>query len=134
MKEDEIQDFVTKFAAAWATRDGEAFLALWEPDGILHTPLVNRSITGRELGHLNNTQKEQAPDLVWQLLDWTWRRDVVILEWQCSRMIEGQRIDWRGVDKFRLRNGKICEERVYMDTAPLRAKSRDNPLKPLLTI
>ncbi|MEA2813326.1 MAG: hypothetical protein QOI93_1023, partial [Rhodospirillaceae bacterium] len=31
------------------------------------------------------------------------------------------RVDWRGVDKFRLREGRIAEERVYMDTAALRA-------------
>ncbi|MEA2810390.1 MAG: hypothetical protein QOJ17_4531, partial [Rhodospirillaceae bacterium] len=29
MNDTEIQDFVTRFAAAWAARDGEASLALW---------------------------------------------------------------------------------------------------------
>jgi len=28
MNDLDIQDFVTRFAAAWASRDGEAFLAL----------------------------------------------------------------------------------------------------------
>ncbi len=32
-----------------------------------------------------------------------------------------QRFDWRGVDKLRLRDGRIAEEWVYMDTALLRA-------------
>lgn len=36
-------------------------------------------------------------------------------------MVDGRRVDWRGVDKFRLRDGRIAEERVYMDTAALRA-------------
>lgn len=71
MTDAETQDFVTKFAAAWAARDGEAFLALWHPDGVLHYPLVDRLIAGKELGRLNGVQKESAPDLVWQLLDWT---------------------------------------------------------------
>jgi ketosteroid isomerase-like protein len=35
--------------------------------------------------------------------------------------VGGTRFDWRGVDKFRLKDGKIIEERVYTDTAPLRA-------------
>ena len=39
MNDSDMQDFVTRFAAAWAERDGERFLALWHPDGTLHSPL-----------------------------------------------------------------------------------------------
>ena len=46
----EIQDFITRFAAAWASRDGEAFLALRHPDGVLHSPLYDRPVLGKELG------------------------------------------------------------------------------------
>jgi len=45
----------------------------------------------------------------------------IAIEWQATRTAGGRRIDWRGVDKFRLREGRIAEERVYMDTAVLRA-------------
>ena len=71
MTETEISDFVTRFAAAWAARDGEAFLALWHPDGLLHTPLVGRAVNGRELAHplCSRCRKQAAPDFVWQLLD-----------------------------------------------------------------
>jgi len=134
MTDAEIQDFVTSFAAAWAARDGAAFLALWHPDGVLHYPLVDRPIAGAEIGRLNEAQREAAPDLVWQLLDWTARGDVVILEWQCTRNAAGKRFDWRGVDKFRLRDGKIAEERVYMDTGPLRALRSGGAVEPLLRL
>ena len=131
MTESEIADFVTRFAAAWAARDGEAFLALWHPEGLLHTPLVGRTVKGGELARLLEVQKESAPDFVWQLLDWTSRGDVVIIEWQTSRIINGARFDWRGVDKFRIRAGKIIEERVYTDTAPLRAARSGTVLEPI---
>lgn len=120
-----VENFVARFAAAWAARDGAAFLALWHPDGVLHTPLLARPVKGSELGALNDVQKINAPDLVWQLLDWCSRNDVVVIEWQCSRIIDGKRFDWRGVDKFRLRDGKIMEEKVYMDTALLRSLRGD---------
>lgn len=58
---------------------------------------------------------------MWQLLDWTARGDVVVVEWQSTRFGNGKRFEWRGTDKFRLKDGKILEERVYTDTAPLRA-------------
>jgi hypothetical protein len=63
MTDEETRDFVTKFAATWAARDSEAFLALWHPDGVLFSPLTNRLIAGNELGRLNELQEQSAPDL-----------------------------------------------------------------------
>jgi ketosteroid isomerase-like protein len=134
MTDIEIQDFVTRFAAAWATRDGEAFLALWHPEGLLHSPLYDRPVAGRELGRLTEVVRERAPDSVWQLLDWTARGDTVIVEWQNTRTAGGKRFDWRGVDKFRLRDGKIIEERVYTDTAPLRAAAKGERLDAIIPL
>lgn len=117
----ETQDFVTRFAAAWADRSPQAFLALWDSGGVLRSPLYDRPVAGSELGRLTELVRQAAPDHVWQLLDWASRGDVVIVEWQATRTAGGQRFDWRGVDKIRLRAGRIVEETVYMDTAALRA-------------
>ena len=134
MTDVEVQDFVTRFAAAWAARDGNAFLELWHPDGMLHTPVVNRPVAGSELPRLLEVQTAAAPDFVWQLLDWTSRGDVVIIEWQTTRNVNGVRFEWRGVDKFRIKAGKIAEERVYSDTAPLRAFRSGENLEPITTL
>ncbi|MBL0899933.1 MAG: nuclear transport factor 2 family protein [Reyranella sp.] len=134
MTSEEVQEFVARFAAAWAARDGEAFLALWHPDGVLHSPLYDRPVAGKELGRLTEIVKERAPDSVWQLLDWTARGDTVIVEWQNTRTAGGRRLDWRGVDKFRLREGRILEERVYTDTAPLRAVAKGEMVAPLVPL
>ena len=134
MTSDEVQEFVTKFATAWASRDGAAFLALWHADGVLHSPLYDRPVAGKEFGRLTDFVAAAAPDLVWQLLDWTARGDVVVVEWQTTRIVSGRRLDTRGVDKFRLHQGKILEERVYTDTAPLRAARRGEPVEPLVTL
>jgi hypothetical protein len=61
MTELEKQTFVNRFAAAWAARDGNAFLALWDPHGRLHYPFANRVIEGCEIGKLNNLTKAIAP-------------------------------------------------------------------------
>jgi ketosteroid isomerase-like protein len=134
MTDEEVQEFVTRFAAAWAARDGNAFLNLWHPDGTLHTPLVNRPVAGNELARLLEVQTAAAPDFVWQLLDWTSRGNVVIIEWQTTRNIGGVRFEWRGVDKFRIRDGRIAEERVYSDTAPLRAFRSGEKLEPITAL
>ena len=134
MTDAEVQEFVTRFAAAWAARDGNAFMELWHPDGLLDTPLVNRRVKGSELGRLMEVQTSAAPDFVWQLLDWTSRGDVIVIEWQTTRNVNGHRFEWRGVDKFRIKNGKIIEERVYSDTAPLRAFRKGETLEPITTL
>jgi hypothetical protein len=131
MTDAEIQDFVTRFAAAWAARDGQAFVELWHPEGLLRTPLVGRPVAGRELNRLIEVQTATAPDFVWQLLDWTSRGDVVMIEWQTTRTVDGERFSWRGVDKFRFKSGKIIEETVYCDTAPLRALRSGEMLEPI---
>ena len=131
MTDAEVQGFVTRFAAAWAARDGQAFVELWHPEGLLHTPLVGRPVAGSELNRLMEVQTAAAPDFVWQLLDWTARGDVVIIEWQTTRIVNGARFDWRGVDKFRIKAGRIIEERVYTDTAPLRAARSGTVLEPI---
>jgi hypothetical protein len=131
MTDAEVQEFVARFAAAWAARDGNAFLDLWHPEGLLNTPMVNRTIKGSELDRLMQVQIAAAPDFVWQLLDWSSRGDVVVIEWQTTRIVNGARFDWRGVDKFRIKAGKIIEERVYCDTAPLRALRSGEALEPI---
>jgi ketosteroid isomerase-like protein len=98
---------------------------------LLHTPMVGRTVKGSELNRLLEVQTAAAPDFVWQLLDWASRGDVVIIEWQTTRIVNGARFDWRGVDKFRITDGKIIEEVVYCDTAPLRALRTGEALEPM---
>ena len=69
----EISDFVTRFAAAWSSRSGEAFQELWHPEGLRHSPLYGRPVRGNEFKALTDLIVSSAPDQVWQLLDWTSR-------------------------------------------------------------
>jgi hypothetical protein len=52
-----------------------------------------------------------------------------------ARTAGGRRFDWRGVDKFRLCDGRIAKERVYMDTAPPRAAAAEGlTLRPVMAL
>jgi ketosteroid isomerase-like protein len=134
MTESEISNFVSQFCAAWAARDGDAFLALWHADGLLHYPFTDRPLRGSEIGKLNELQNANAPKLAWQLIHWTWRGNVVVIEWQSANVYGERKITWRGVDKITLRDGKIIEEVVYSDTAPLRELREGRKFAPLLQI
>jgi hypothetical protein len=134
MTESDAAAFVAAFSAAWQTRNPEAFKALWHDDGVLHWPYADRPIAGSEIGRLNRLLADQAPDLTWSLIGWTWRDDVVVVEWESSRPAGEALVSWRGVDKFTLRDGLIAEEVVYSDTAPLRALRRGETLAPLVVL
>jgi ketosteroid isomerase-like protein len=133
--ENEIEAFVARMAAAWATGDSEAFRDLWHPDGVLYHPLLDRVVAGHELSSLHRAQLAAAPDLAWTLLNWTSRGDSVVVEFHNSwTTAGGRRFEWRGVDALRLKDGKIIEERVYADTGPLRAMKDGKAPEPLLRL
>jgi hypothetical protein len=129
---DDTETFVARFAQAWAARDADAFLALWNPEGKLHYPFANRAIHGHEIGKLNDLTKANAPHLTWDLLGWTARGEVVVIEWESSNRYGDHVVSWRGVDKLTLKDGKIIEEVVYTDTAPLQAMRQGKPFEPLI--
>lgn len=134
MAEAEIQKFVDAFAQAWARREGDAFLALWHSDGLLHLPFANRVIRGSELGMLTELYNISAPNLTWKLLGWTARANVVVIEWENSNRYGEQLMTWRGVDRITLKDGKIQEEVVYADTAPLQARRLGTSFEALLQL
>ena len=61
MTDMDIQDFVTRFAAAWAARDGQAFLALWHPDGVLHSPRQQVQGSAEEAKHTLSQERRRKP-------------------------------------------------------------------------
>jgi len=132
MTDTEAQTFVDRFAAAWAAKDGAAFLRLWHPEGRLHYPFASRVIRGDEIGKLNDLTKANAPHLTWKLLDWTRRGDVIVIEWESSNRYGERVLTWRGVDKLTLRDGKVIEEVVYADTAPLQAMRQGKAFEALI--
>ena len=132
MTEAEITSFVKRFERAWSSRRDEDFVAIWHAEGNLIYPFASRVIKGDELPLLNAITKANAPDLKWRMIDWTHRRNVVVVEWESSNVYGGTTVTWRGVDKLTLHEGKIAEEVVYADTAPFQAMRRGEKFPALI--
>ena len=98
-----VIEFVRAYQGAWAARDPAALEALWHPDGNLFDPLYDRVLNGREIPALTRGQLQRNPDLKWTLVDWTTRKNVVVMEWQTELTIAGHPFEWRGVDKAWIR-------------------------------
>lgn len=133
MTEAEAQAFVTRYAGVWAAGISDDFRTVWHENGTLQHPMLDRKLQGRDIPDLHRMQKAAVPTLVWRLAGWTWREDTVVVEWLCTRTTSaGGKFSWRGVDKFRVLDGRIIEETVFADTAPMRAARSGEALEPMM--
>lgn len=111
------EDFVKAYCEIWSQTLG--FETLWHPDGVLDHPTLSKPIAGRYVPTLNEYNRALLPDLEWRCLNWAGREETVFIEWECAATLNGEKLYWRGVDKFELRDQKIQKETVYSDTMPL---------------
>jgi len=120
MTEQEAEDFVRRFDAAWNDADGPGFPALWREDGVLHAPHFKRPIFGHEQPALRAFWRVHMLNHRWRLIEWTHRADQVAILWESENRVGDQVVAWRGVDWLTVEDGKIVKEVVYYDTAPIR--------------
>lgn len=119
MSASDPQRFVSRFVEAWALPDSGGFAELWLPDGVFVHPSVGKPLPGAAVPGWSERIKASLPDLVFTADEWAARGDLVLLQWTTVASVAGRRLAWSGVDRFRLRGGKIAEEVVYYDTLPM---------------
>lgn len=130
-----IQNFIEKYQAAWASDKPNAMQAMWHPEGVLHHPILSEPISGEWVPANNNRTKAVVPGFKWNLVRWAHRGEFVFIEWKTDAIIVGQPYSWTGVDRMRVVDGKVMEERVYFDTFPLRAmQNADIPYTPMVAV
>jgi SnoaL-like domain len=120
MTRDDIEAWVERYVAAWASRQPRVMSTLWHADGRLRHPALDHTIDGTTVPVNNDNTKALIPDLEWRLRHWAASEDVVFLEWVCTGTVGGVFREWEGVDRMILRDGRIAEEVVFFDTYPLR--------------
>src|SRR5688572_24610598 len=119
-RDPEMEAFVAAYQEAWASREPGVMGRMWHPDGVLHHPALGTPITGELVPFNNDFTKNAIPEFSWTLTRWASAGDTVFIEWRCQGRFGDEPMEWRGVDVMVVRDGKIAEERMYMDTYPLR--------------
>ena len=116
MDETFFEQFVARFQAAWDRHEGEAFQTLWHPAGRLYYPPLGGWIPGNRIGELNELNSANLPDLTWKAESWAGRGSRLFVQMRSTATINGQRLEWTGVDHFTFRDELIVEEVAYLDT------------------
>jgi len=135
MSDEELQAWVDRYVATWASREPRIMARMWHEDGRLRHPALDQELDGATVPLNNDNTKALIPDLQWRLRHWAARGDVVFLEWSNSGTLNGTHLDWEGVDRMVLRGDRIAEEVVFFDTYPMRrAADPALPATPLVRV
>jgi hypothetical protein len=116
------EDFVQRFEAAWAGRDPDVLVGLLDEDVRALYPGMEAEGGRDELHAWLHAAFAGMPDLQVRLLGWASSGDNVHIEWEAAATVAGERLAWRGADRFVLGpDGRAVDARAYFDTAPLLA-------------
>lgn len=114
----EHQDFYERFQSFWADPSGERVPELIAPDANIHfsgagimSGVAYAKWMGETLAAMENMTVKP--------LDCAGNGDMLYISWETSALVHGQQRTYRGVDRFRIKDGMAIEEHVIFDSAVL---------------
>lgn len=119
----EQQDFYERFKSFWAAPSGARVPEIIAPDAQIHFTGTGM-MSGAEYAEWMGATLAQMDDMTVTPLDCAGNGDMLYVAWETSAMIHGERRIYRGVDRFRLKNGMAVEEHVIFDSAVLMPEGR----------
>lgn len=111
-------EFYDRFQSFWAAPSGARVAELIAPDATIHFSGAG-VFSGFDYRAVMQQMLDAMPDLVVTPLDWAADGERMYIAWETRATIHGEARTYRGVDRFRLRDGMAVEEHVIFDTAVL---------------
>jgi steroid delta-isomerase-like uncharacterized protein len=118
-----VESFVAGWADFWAAPShADALHGLITDDVTLHWPGASEPLRGRDAyARQLAGAVARIPDLTLSVTEYAHRGDVLILAWEGRGTIGGEVRRWRGVDRFRMHEGRSAETTVVFDTRAISA-------------
>ena len=114
--------FVQQWADAWARPDPAAIDALADPAIRVRWPGRDEPITGADdWGKQVARLRERLPDLRLEVTGHAVGDGVTFISWRARATVAGRPAEWQGIDRMRLRDGRVAEALVVFDSAALTA-------------
>lgn len=114
----EHKDFYERFQSFWAAPSGERVSELISPDAEIHftgAGIMSGAAYEKWMAETLSTMENMTVTP----LDCAGNGDMLYIAWETSALVHGQQRTYRGVDRFRLKNGMAIEEHVIFDSAVL---------------
>lgn len=111
-------DFYERFKSFWDAPTGERVAEIIAPDAQI-TFSGQGTFTGAEYIEVMGGMLDVMEGLEVTPLDCAGNGELLYIYWRTSALIDGERREYNGVDRFRIRDGMAVEEHVVFDTAVL---------------
>ena len=111
-------DFYNRFLSFWAAPSGDRIPELIAPDATIHFTGTGL-MTGVDYQKWMTEMLNMMEDLTVTPLDYAGNGEMLYIAWETSALIHGSHRTYRGVDRFKLKNGMAIEEHVIFDSAVL---------------
>ncbi len=116
-------DFYERFKSFWAAPSGDRVPEVIAPDAKIHFTGAG-FMSGTDYAVWMGETLEQMEDMTVTPLDCAGSADMLYIAWETSAIIHGTRRIYRGVDRFRIKDGMAIEEHVIFDSAVLTPEGR----------
>jgi predicted SnoaL-like aldol condensation-catalyzing enzyme len=108
--------WVASFSNSWRSLDPDSLREGMQPDTRnLIPPMSSPANQDGVVAHFREVLK-LLPDLSLKVLRWAPVGDTVMIEWAASATYASKPLEWRGIDRVSLINGKTYESQAYWDT------------------
>ncbi len=114
----ENEAFLERFKSFWAAPTGERLKEVIAPHARVHFSGVGW-VSGTDYVGLMGQALETTQDIRVEVVDYADADDLLFIFWNASASIQGQRREWHGVDRFRIKDGMAVEEYVIFDPQAL---------------
>ncbi|MGH2962004.1 MAG: nuclear transport factor 2 family protein [Solirubrobacterales bacterium] len=110
--------FVDRFDCFWSNPDPDTAAELVAADAVANWPGVE-PIRGSE--HPEHIARILAliPDLRLEVIEHAEAGELVFISWRARGTVGGEPLEWTGIDRFRVRDGRAVDALVAYDIQPL---------------
>ena len=116
-------DFFERFKSFWAAPSGERVPELIAPDANIHLTGAG-FMSGADYAVWMGETLAQMENMTVTPLDCASNGDKLYIAWETSALLHGEQRNYRGVDRFRIKDGMAIEEHVIFDSAVLTPEGR----------
>ncbi|MDJ0642490.1 MAG: nuclear transport factor 2 family protein [Erythrobacter sp.] len=114
----EHRDFFERFKSFWANPTGARVAEIIAADATIHFS-GQGTFSGAEYVNVMRGLLDSMPGLEVTPLDCAGNGELLYIHWRTSVTIANQKIEYVGVDRFRIAQGMAIEEYVIFDSAVL---------------
>lgn len=114
---------VERFRRVWAQPRPDDFAALITADAVAVWPGFD-PIRGIDYPQHIAGLLALVPDLRLHVTEHAEAGELTFISWKASATVNGHPLEWTGIDRFRVRDGRAVEALVAYDTLPLRESLR----------